>query len=193
MSHADTDVAKDAERKKETFAQIKFTFGDDITKAFYMVQAIRAKGYVKGTFGREYRSRKEVTALVTCKTRPESSSKNSKAHDSSTLHHFGFLHIIFNITSIFCLKDIQRGELGNEEAHILIKLAAWMLSWEILCLETCSNWACVIWSFTGLLEVQNWRWKLSHRADASGLTCKPSVAAYIFLVLLATTQFHRSS
>lgn len=56
-----------------------------------------------------------------------------------------------------------------------------MPSWEILCLETCSNWACVIWSFRGLLEAQKWRWKLSHRADASGLTCKPSVTAYIFL------------
>lgn len=46
-----------------------------------------------------------------------------------------------------------------------------------LWLET---WACINWSFTGLLEVQNWGWNLSHRADASGLTCKPPITAYIF-------------
>lgn len=95
MSHADTDVAKDTERKKETFAQIKFPFGDDITKALYMVQPIRAKGYVKGAFDREYRTRKEVTVLVTCKTRLDSSSKNSKADNSSTPHHLGFPHTLF--------------------------------------------------------------------------------------------------
>lgn len=101
MSHADTDAAKDAERKRETFAWLKFTFGDDITKAVYMVQAIRAKGHEKGNFGRKYRSRKEVTVLVTCKTRPDAFSKNSKAHNSSNLHHLGFLHTLLLIPHLF--------------------------------------------------------------------------------------------
>lgn len=101
MSHADTDVAKDAERRRETFAQLKFTFGDGITKVVYVGQAIRAKGHAKGTFGRKYRSRKEVTVLVTCKSRPDSSSKNSKAHDSSPLHHLSFLHTSFLIAHLF--------------------------------------------------------------------------------------------
>lgn len=77
MSHADSDVAKDTERKKETFPQITFTFGVDKAKALYMVQAIRAKGYAKGAFSREYRTRKKVTVLVTCQTRPDSSAENS--------------------------------------------------------------------------------------------------------------------
>jgi len=42
-----------------------------------MVQAMRAKGYAKGDFSREYRTRKKVTVLVTCKTRPDSPSENS--------------------------------------------------------------------------------------------------------------------
>lgn len=66
-----------------------------------MVQALRAKGYVKGIFGKEYRSRKEVTVPVTCKTRTNSSSKNSKAHDSSTLHNLGFPHRLFLISHLF--------------------------------------------------------------------------------------------